>query len=60
MNVIIREIRTDDWSAIYLNEKLVLEDHNIDIQYICEKLQDLIKYNGSITSIKGEYYYLSD
>lgn len=67
MKVIIREVVCEDWKAIYFNDEKVLEDHHVDIQDICEELQDLITHNGNvyeqpdyITSIKGEYYYLDD
>ena len=66
MKVIIKEVYTDDWKAIYLNDEKVLEDHNIDIQDICYELQNLIngdenhKSINPIDSIKGEYYYLNE
>ena len=67
MKVIVREVHTDDWRAIYLNDEKVFEDHNIDIQDICKELQNLITHNGDvykqpdyITSIKGEYYYVNE
>ena len=60
MNTVIREVRTDDWCAIYLNEKLVFEDHSVDIHAICDELQDLITHNGNITSINSECYFLND
>ena len=67
MKVIVREVASEDWRAIYLNDEKVLEDHNVDIQDICDELQKLISNNYDIykqpdyiTSIKGEYYYLDD
>lgn len=60
MKVIIREVYTDDWKAIYLNDEKVLEDHNIDIHDVCNELQSLINDGNSIDSIKGEYYYLDE
>lgn len=38
MKVILREVASEDWRTIYLNDKKVLENHNIDIQDICEKV----------------------
>lgn len=66
MKVIIREVCSYDWTAIYLNDKKVLEDHNVGIQDICEEIQELIDGNGKnfiynpIDTIKGEYFYLDD
>jgi hypothetical protein len=67
MKVIIREVVSEDWHAIYINDKKVLEDHNIGIQDVCEELQKLITHNGDvyqqpdyITSIKGEHYWMDE
>ena len=60
MKVILREVASEDWRTIYLNDKKVLENHNIDIQDICEKLQNLIDDENAIDLIKGKYYYLDD
>lgn len=67
MKVVVREVRSEDWKAIYLNDDKVLEDHNVDIKDVCKELERLITHNGDvykqpdyITSIKGEYYYLDD
>ena len=60
MKVIIREVVSDDWKAIYLNNEKVFEDHYINIQDICERLQELIDDGNVISSIKGEYYYLDE
>lgn len=67
MRVIIREVVYEDWKAIYINDNLVIDGHNVQIEDICEQLQNLITHNGDvyqqpdyITSISGEYYYLND
>lgn len=67
MKVIVKEVVCDDWKAIYLNDKLVIDGHNVSIIDICEQLQYLIEHNSDpnrnldmISSIKGEHYYLND
>lgn len=67
MKVIVREVCTEDWKAIYLNDSLAVEGHSIDIEDICWQLQNLITHNGDvykqpdyITSIKYERYWLKE
>lgn len=60
MNVIIKEVKTEDWQAIYINDALVDEGHFVNIAEICDEIQSFIDKNGSIDSIKGEYYCLDD
>ena len=65
MKVIVREVCTDDWKAIYLNDNLAVEGHSIYIEDICWQLQNLITHNGNkqpdyITSIEYERYWLKE
>lgn len=60
MKIIVREVASDDWKAIYFNDDKVLEDHHIEINDICEELQSLINDEFPIDFIKGEHYYLDD
>lgn len=67
MKVIVREVCTDDWKAIYLNDNLAVEGHSIYIEDICWQLQNLITHNGDvykqpdyITSITYERYWLKE
>ena len=60
MRVVVREVATDDWKAVYLNNKKICEDHNVSIQDICEGLQNLLDDGNTINSIYGEYHYLNE
>lgn len=60
MRVVVREVHTDDWRAIYLNNENIYEGHYVSIQDVCDGLQELIDNGNTIDSIKGEYYYLNE
>ena len=67
MKVLIQEVVCEDWKAIYINDKKVLEDHKIDIVDICDELDKLInietfarKRINAIDSIEGYHFYLND
>lgn len=67
MQVIVREVECDDWKAIYLNDNLVVDGHNVSIVDVCDQLDYFINHNNdphksiyTISSIKGEHYWLND
>jgi hypothetical protein len=61
MYIKVRRVKTEDWEAVYFNNRKAHEAHHIPIEFICDKLQSLIVFfNEPITEIKGESYYLND
>lgn len=61
MKVIVRQVVSDDWEAIYINDKRIIEDHHAPFYLIFEWLQYFIDvHKDPITDISGERYYLSD
>jgi hypothetical protein len=43
-------VKGEDWRGLYLNGKLVLQDHSIDLEYA---LNFIIKNGAGITSFKA-------
>lgn len=60
MKVIIKEVHTEDWKAVYINDVLFDEGHRVDSPEICKQLQMLIDNDSPIDSIAAEYYCLDD
>lgn len=61
MKVIVKQVVSDDWEAIYINNERVIEDHHVPLYLIFEWVQELIDlHKDPITEISGERYYLND